>query len=378
VDQLLPEKNTGKTPSNAKKPRVLVAPLDWGLGHATRCIPIIRELIDQNCDVWLAGEGDQKELLLAEFPELPFLELQGYRIKYSKTKAGLLWKILRQIPRINRSIRNEHEWLKKMVAENNIDAVISDNRYGLYHNKIPSIFITHQLRIKSNAGNWSENILQRKNYKHIGHFNECWIPDLPGNDNLAQDLSHPKKLPATPVKYIGPLSRFTDKNAEEKKDHLLIIISGPEPQRRIFENQVINEIGTYGGTAVIVRGLPSSSSIIPSGNSIRVFNHLPAAELNAAMNQAEFVIARSGYSTVMDLVSLKKKSILVPTPGQTEQEYLARSLQEKNIACSFSQSVFSLKTALPFAREFRYHFPEYDTSSLLRSAITDWLGRLHS
>src|SRR5205085_7982604 len=120
-------------------------------------------------------------------------------------------------------------------------------------------------------------------------------------DNISGDLSHPSNLPAVPLRYIGPLSRFAKTNAQEIKDHLLIILSGPEPQRSILENKIISEIGNYGGSATIVRGLPNAQTLIPSGNSIRVFNHLPASQLNEEMMCAEYVIARSGYSTIMDI-----------------------------------------------------------------------------
>ncbi|HEX6171682.1 MAG TPA: glycosyl transferase family 28, partial [Chitinophagaceae bacterium] len=161
------------TPLTGKK--LLVAPLDWGLGHATRCVPVIRDLLNNNCEVWLAGEGAQEKLLREEFPSLPFLPLKGYRIKYGK--SGLTGKILLQVPSILRSIKEENKWLKKQVSNHGFDAVISDNRYGLYHEKIFSVFITHQLYIKSSLGKWSEKILQQWNYKLINKFNECWIPD---------------------------------------------------------------------------------------------------------------------------------------------------------------------------------------------------------
>jgi hypothetical protein len=152
--------NQPGTDKKQGKPRILVAPLDWGLGHATRCIPIIRELLVQDCDVWLAGEGAQEQLLKNEFPELPFLDLPGYRIRYAKTKRGLLWKMIQQGPKMQQAIRYEHRWLKKAVKEHGFDAVISDNRYGLYHSSVPSFFITHQLTIKSPLGKWTEKILQ--------------------------------------------------------------------------------------------------------------------------------------------------------------------------------------------------------------------------
>lgn len=366
------EKNTGK-------PRILVAPLDWGLGHATRCIPIIRELMTQGCEVWLAGEGAQEHLLKEEFPQLNFLQLEGYRIKYGKSANGLLLNILRQTNKILKAIKKENEWLKKMIVEYGFDAIISDNRFGLYYASVPCIFITHQLTIKSPLGKWSENILQKRNYKYINRFAECWVPDHIGGDDLAGELSHPLKMPAIPLNYTGPLSRFdsiTPLGDECRKDHLLIIISGPEPQRSIFENKIVKEISNYPGTATIVRGLPGSSSIIPSTNMIHFYNHLPAGELYKEILKAEYIISRCGYSTVMDLAALQKKSILIPTPGQTEQEYLAKYLVQKKFAYCISQKEFILADALASAKQFAYKFLEKNPDKILQQVISNFISSL--
>jgi hypothetical protein len=283
---------------------------------------------------------------------LPFLPLKGYRIKYGK--SGLTSKILLQIPSILRSIKEENKWLKEQVTKYGFDAVISDNRYGLYHENIFSVFITHQLYIKSSLGKWSEKILQQWNYKFINRFNECWVPDEEGENNLAGELSHPGKLPSIPAKYIGPLSRFEKKNIDEIKDHLLIIFSGPEPQRTILENKLVDQIVNYPATATIVRGLPGERNIIPSTNTIHFYNHLSSEELNREAMKAEYIISRSGYSTIMDIAALQKKSILVPTPGQTEQEYLADQLMKKQFAFCVDQNSFSLLKNIDEARNFEY------------------------
>jgi hypothetical protein len=364
---------------NTVKPRVLVAPLDWGLGHATRCIPIIRELMTQGCALWLAGEGAQEHVLKEEFPQLPFLQLEGYRIRYAKSSTGLVLNIFRQTNNILKAIKKEKAWLKKMIAEYDFDAVISDNRFGLYHASVPCIFITHQLTIKSPLGNWTEKILQKRNYKYINRFTECWVPDSNGEENLAGELSHPSKKPTTPVKYIGLLSRFysfSPLGDGGKKEHLLIIISGPEPQRSIFENKIVKEISHYNGTATIVRGLPGTSSLIPSTNMIQFYNHLPAEELYKEMVKAEYVISRCGYSTVMDLAVMQKKSILIPTPGQTEQEYLSGYLQQKHFAYCIPQKGFILADALSNAKQFDYHFSEMNSGKILQPVITNFISSI--
>ena len=359
-----------------RKPRILVAPLDWGLGHATRCIPIIKELLRQGCEVWLAGDGPQQKLLQQEFPELFFLSLNGYKVKYARSSIGMVLSIIRQTNNILKAIKNENAWLKEQVKEYEFDAVISDNRYGLYHLSIPCIFITHQLNIKSPLGKWTEKILQKRNYRFINRFTECWVPDEEGENNLAGELSHPEKKPGIPIKYIGALSRFSPKKNGVKKDHLLIILSGPEPQRSILENKIIVEVSQYNGTATVVRGLPAASLFIPSTNMIRFYNHLSAEDLGKEMEQAEYVISRCGYSTVMDLVLLQKKSILIPTPGQTEQEYLADYLSQKQIVCSIPQKGFSLTSALQKAGQISYKLLPISNENKLVNIIAEFIQNL--
>ncbi len=373
MEQHWEKKHLPSEQETMRKLRILVAPLDWGLGHTTRCIPVIKELLRQECDIWLAGEGSQQKLLQQEFPGLPFLELSGYKINYSATAFGLPIKILLQLSKILKAIKKENIWLKEKIKEYEFDAVISDNRYGLYHTSIPSIIITHQLKIKSPLGKWTERVLQRENYRLINRFTECWVPDEEIGNDLAGELSHPEKKPNCPIKYIGALSRFGNKTSAGKKDHLLIVLSGPEPQRSILENKIIDEVSQYNGTATVVRGLPASSLLIPSTNMIRFYNHLSAEDLEKETEKAEYVIGRCGYSTVMDLIQLQKKSILIPTPGQTEQEYLAHYLSEKKIIFSISQKEFSLTTALQKASKVSYKLPPAGNNYKLKEIIAEFV-----
>jgi uncharacterized protein (TIGR00661 family) len=359
------------------KLRILVAPLDWGLGHATRCIPIIHELLRQDCEVWLAAEGGQEALLKKEFPSLPLLNLRGYRVKYGRSAIGLVWNLLNQVGQVIKAIGHENKWLKKIVAEHGFDAVIADNRFGLYHQTIPCIFITHQLTIKSPLGKWTERILQKRNYQYINRFAECWVPDEERLDNLAGELSHPRRKPTTIIKYLGILSRFERDDAiAAEKGRLLIILSGPEPQRTILENKIIKDIAHYPGYATIVRGLPGSNILIPSTNQIRFYNHLPAEELNKEINRAEYVISRSGYSTIMDIAKLRKKGILVPTPGQAEQEYLAWYMQLKQLAMHVDQRSFSLQNALQLAGSFDYLESDIENKNGLQPVITSFINSI--
>jgi len=357
------------------QPNVLVVPLDWGLGHATRCIPIIKALLDKGCTVLLAGEDKTKNLLQKEFPQLIFLPLKGYRMAYSSSKWKLPVTIGLQIPKMLAAIEKEHAWLQNVAKEHHIDAVVSDNRYGLYHQAIPSVFMTHQLSIKTPFGKKADKFLQKINYRYINRFSECWIPDITGENSLAGDLSHPASFPDVPIKYIGALSRFTRLHGANLK-HILILLSGPEPQRTVLENLLLTQLKTYKAPVVLVRGLPGQLEEIRSSSNIYIYNHLAAEELNEKMLDASIVISRCGYSTLMDLAALQKRSILIATPGQTEQEYLARHVMKHRFALCVEQRKFQLRAALDLSASFNYQLPRFNTGQGLEDAITHLLNQI--
>ncbi len=358
------------------KPRILVAPLDWGLGHATRCIPIIHQLLNNNCEVLLAAEAKIKNLLEAEFPHLVFLELKGYNIQFGKTGWEVFGKLLLQIPKIIEAMDEEHDWLNKVIDEHHIDAVISDNRYGLFNERIHSVFITHQLLIKTSLGNAADKIFQKLNYEYVNAYNECWVPDVKEENNLSGDLSHPEKMPDVPVHYLGALSRFNVNDEKKIENHLLIMLSGPEPQRTILEDQLIEQLKHYKQTVVFVRGLPGNTELPTVPGNVTIKNHLPAAALQTAISNASFIVSRCGYSTVMDIMSLHKRSILIPTPGQTEQEYLAEHLMHGNLALCIPQAKFKLLNALQLADSFNYKFSQFNKEQDLKRVIEELLTTL--
>lgn len=336
------ENNRNINKTNVQK-RVLVAPLDWGLGHATRCVPIVTALMAQGFEVFIGAEKAGAALLQKEFSEIKIIPLRGYNISYSKLKAFFLWKMFTQLPKIIRAKKKENNWLKKIIDEYKIDIIISDNRFGLYNKNAHCIFITHQLKIKT-GNSFIENIVQKINYKYINRFNECWIIDEEGNKNLAGELSHQTTLPKIPLKYIGALSRFKKYEVEKKYD-ILAILSGPEPQRTIFEKTLLTQMQTLNQNNVVVRGLPAEKNILEVGD-LKIYNHLPASALNELILTSKIIIARSGYTTVMDIAALQQKAIFIPTPGQTEQEYLANYLSEKKYCMAETQDGFNLHKAL--------------------------------
>lgn len=325
--------------------RVLVAPLDWGLGHATRCIPIIRELLLTGCKVFIAAEKGCAALLQQEFPAVQILPLKGYRITYTTTERFFLLKMIFQIPKIAAAIRREHLWLRSVIKKYAIDTVISDNRFGMHSKDVHTVFITHQLHIKTRS-RFTEKIGQKINYRFLNRFNECWVPDEAGEENLGGILSHPAVMPRIPVKYIGILSRFEQKDIEHSAD-LLLMLSGPEPQRTLFENILLPQISELKLKTTLVRGLPSADPQTKRINDyVSIIDHMPGRDLEQLIASSNIVIARSGFTTVMELAVLQKKAILVPTPGQNEQEYLAKYLSEKKYCLAGIQKGFDITNAL--------------------------------
>jgi uncharacterized protein (TIGR00661 family) len=263
------------------------------------------------------------------------------------------------LPKIYFAIKREKTWLQHFVLNNSVDAVISDNRYGLSIPGVQCVFITHQLLIKAPFA-FGERILQKVNYSFIEKFTKCWIPDAGGRVNLAGVLSHPVRLPAVPVDYLGPMSRLTGKTNHAKKYDLLFIISGPEPQRSVLEKKIVAELSSFKGAVLLVRGLPGGDGKLVLGENIIVKNHLAADELEVAFSNSDLIVSRSGYTTVMDIIKLRKKVLLIPTPGQTEQEYLAMHLEEQGWCMSMSQEDFSVSKMMAKAAHFEYMLPQID------------------
>ena len=358
---------------------ILLAPLDWGLGHTTRCLPIIKALLQRGVRVLVAGNSNQARLLKAEIPGLTVLPLEGYNLQYSRSGWMTRARIFLQIPKILTSIKREKTWVAALIHEQKIDAIISDCRFGLSHPSVYCVFITHQLDIKIPLGRWVEKQLQKWNYHFIDRFNECWIPDYKHDHNLAGELSHPRELPATKTIYIGALSRLEAVQEEPAEEiDALILVSGPEPQRSIFENLILKGLKKFNGSAIVLRGLPGEKKVREGFGSVTFSNHLTAEEISRLMQRAKFVISRAGYSTIMDIVRLRKKSILIPTPGQTEQEYLGDYLMQKRLCLCFQQETFSLEKALSEAAVYEYDDMNGFEQNCYQPAIDALIQKLYS
>jgi uncharacterized protein (TIGR00661 family) len=323
---------------------VLICPLDWGLGHASRNVVIIKKLLANKFKVIIGADKAPLAFLRTEFPELHYIKIPSVRIKYPKGKH-MAFKMLLSVPKLLSGIYKEHLELKKIISQQKIDAVISDNRFGLWNKKLYSVFISHQIEIQTPAYlSFVKPIINKINHWFINKYDICWIPDLPEEEKLAGSLSQISgKLRNT--KYIGLLSRFQYNELNTKKYDIALILSGPEPQRSIFEQIMVHEIRKTGYKAIVVLGKPKEKNIFYEGN-IEYVNHLKTNELQQLILSSELVISRSGYSSIMDYVRLRKNAILVPTPGQTEQEYLAKRLMKKKWFYSISQYGFDLKKAI--------------------------------
>ncbi len=345
---------------NLQGNRILIAPLDWGLGHATRCIPIIRTLVQNKKKVIVAAYGAGEKLLRQEFPKIKIIEFDGVQIRYSSNKSQV-FTLLKQLPKTISQIKKEHQKIKQIVAKYNIDTVISDNRFGLWGSGVFSIYITHQLMIKCPWWlKFGEPLGWLIHRSIIKRYDECWIPDYAGSDNLSGDLAHKYPLPKN-AKFIGALSRFetlniNEDNGKHKEDDSLlenewkkiekkvaviglkksyeniIVISGPEPHRTKMEEWALSKSSLQNNDTLIVCGTPyKKNCIIANTNgATTTVNHLDTELLRYYLLCSKTIICRSGYTTIMDLHMLGLTATqLIPTPGQTEQEYLYKLHSKK-------------------------------------------------
>ncbi len=332
--------------------KILICPLNWGLGHAARCVPIINMLINEGAEVIIASENNPLAFLKLEFPQLRFIEFKGYDINYGN-KKNIALKMVLSIPKILYGIYKEHKKLDKIIKVNNIDIVISDNRFGCWNKKIKSIYITHQVMIKSTKYlKFIEPVLHNIHKYFINKFDECWIPDINEGISLSGDLSHKYTLPI-PYYYIGILSRFTSDESNLASANLnylydlMIIVSGPEPQRSIFEDLILSQLKDTDLRVVIVRGKPDSDEEVSHLNkNVIIYSHLNTNKFKDILIRSAKVICRSGYSTLMDLAVFGKQAILVPTSGQTEQEYLANYHYHQKHYYYMLQKDFNINNAI--------------------------------
>lgn len=319
------------------KKKILVAPLNWGLGHSTRCIPIIKALEENGFEPIIASDGVALALLKKEFPKLMSIELPAYNIQYAEKGKNFKWKLLLQLPKMVFAISNEKSKINKIVENYEIDGIISDNRLGVYSSKVPSVFITHQLNVLSGKTSW---LTTKLHSRYISKFDSCWVPDVSGDNNLSGKLGHPKKIDDKII-HIGPLSRIEKKALPIKYD-IMVLLSGPEPQRTLLEKKLTKELEKSTKEILFIKGVIEPNQKVEKINSITYYNFMNSEQLSTSFNESEVIVCRSGYTTVMDLAKLEKKAFFIPTPGQYEQEYLAKKFQLEIIAPSCKQEKFKV------------------------------------
>ncbi len=347
-----------------KRPeKILFAILDWGLGHATRSMPLIQKYKDKGAKITIAGSGKSLQFLQERFPDCSSILLNDSRLRYGKRNSIFTW--FRILWAMFLNFRMER-WFVQQLKTTDFDRIISDNRYGFFHPEIYSVFISHQYRIKLPKGfQLFSRIIWRISDNLISRFDEFWIPDEKGSNSLSGALSQSCTLEK--AKFIGYLSRFNLPLEESTKDfskyEVLLILSGLEPQRSILLKLIAAKMEDLGKKTLII-GAREKKNLLTDNNTKQlskcrkefchfVFNqnitktcitntipvryifcqyvwHLDDANFTEAVKQIPYIIARSGYSTVMDLSVLERKALLVPTPNQSEQEYLAKYLAQNH------------------------------------------------
>jgi UDP:flavonoid glycosyltransferase YjiC (YdhE family) len=320
----------------ARHETILASPLEWGLGHTVRLVPFIETALADGHRVILASDGTSLDFLRHRFPLLEWVRLPFYPVRYAAGNQ-FFTRLFPQIPGIWGAIRSNHRQLSRLVKEYGITRVISDHRYGMWHSDVHSIFITNQLWLKAPRGfGFAEGFVYRIHRIALRNFSEILIADHAGEPNLSGLLTHPRRLPANAA-YIGPVSRFMGIAAEKPADaapfDVLAIVSGPEPQRTLLEELLTKRFSKSGESAVILRGLPpkdpSTEPYRRHDGNILFIDHARDEQLAWYIFHAREIICRPGNSTLSDLLYFGKTALLVPTPGQTEQEYVAGHLEKR-------------------------------------------------
>ena len=338
----LPKLENGKT--------ILIAPLNWGLGHATRLIPVIRNYKKTNT-VILAGNRPSLSILTQIFPDLKAIELPEQNFRFDTHFFSPL-NLFRFSQQLKQAIENDKKAINQIIKTQHTDIIISDNRYGVWHPATKNILITHQLMLKLPSF-WSflEKVVHHKVISKIKPFDECWIPDFETDKNLSGDLSHKYPLLSN-VKFIGPLSRFENKisSGNENTKKVLVILSGPEPQRTYFEERLEKIFLKNNISATMLLGKPISTQSTDN-DLIRKISHTSDNEFIELIRNHEIIISRAGYSTIMDFYFLQKPVVLVPTPKQTEQLYLASYLKNHPLFSFVEENdIEDYLTGLPYTQ----------------------------
>ncbi len=355
--------------------RILISPLNWGFGHAGRMIPLALELKKRGNEIIFGAEPSLIPMLEKEMPGIKIISVPGLRIRYSRLLPQWL-SIILQIPRIIAVSFREHNLVKHLARELNPDIIISDNRFGFFHKSIRSVYVTHMLRIPfPKPFRFLECAGIAVHRKIISMFDLCLVPDYPGEINLSGRLSHGVRLPLNTV-FMGPLTRFGHyvepaEPAAPAEPYCCLILSGPEPQRSMLAEKVIASLP---GTNIrILTG--TSVDISPDSRRVKVITSPDTVTMREVITGSSAIIGRSGYTTVMELISLRRSAVIIPTPGQTEQEYLGEYLHGYHGFVSMRQNDTGKLAGIMKSLDKRNVANLPDSARLLENAIGQLLKK---
>lgn len=309
-----------------RKLNILVAPLHWGLGHATRCIPIIRKLLSQGHRIVIASDGKALDILNKEFPELKSYQFQSADIIYSQGKTNMKLSLFKASFKMLLHIKREKRITREICNAEKIDLIISDNRLGVRSKTVKSVIVSHQLNLKYHFSAWLPHVIYRY---FLNKFDQIWVPDSRGENKLSGRLSQWKKA-ENKIHYIGLCSAFKKKEAPSTYD-FCVLLSGPEPQRGLLEKKLIAIFKEKEEKSIMIGGRLEDEQKTFKYHRFTYVNYMTSQELSDTLNASSYIICRSGYSSLMDLAQLHKKGILIPTPQQPEQIYLAKHLKKRRI-----------------------------------------------
>ncbi len=353
---------------SAGTPLIFFAVLNMGLGHASRSLPVMREILSRRWGLLVGSSGRSLAFLRKELPAARFIELPDYNLHYSAKGASPL-QLIAQTPHLLKLIGEEHELTRKIISREPVRLIISDHRYGCHSGEIPSLFIAHQIRFIAPTF--------LKPFEFVGalfnrHYHKAYqkviIPDLRDGSKglLSGRLSQIKKGDQHYV-FAGILSSLHGEKVAAETIDVLVSISGPEPQRSIFEDIILKQIEGVPGKKVVPLGLPDQEFRKKTADNLEIYSHLDREHLGELFLRSRLIVTRSGYSTLMELAELGKKALLVPTPGQTEQLFLARRFAQKGWFYMVEQDKMQLPHDIEMAQRFPGFTAKYFTGKTLRA-----------
>ncbi len=341
--------------------KVLFGTSSWGLGHATRDLNLIRGLLSRGCDVTLVSTGNALQVLKDElgdscryldWPDIPSSVARSSFLFYMKTTTN--------IPRIIWTWHNEKRLVSNLLRREHFDLIVTDHRNGLVRSDVPSYFITHSPRyIAPWRDPFMEGVMEWFLARWFAPVRGILVPD-DEDGGMSGDMSHKIRFtPREKITYLGILSSVHRRDLPQDIDYF-ITISGPEPQRTMFAEKVLSQVKALSGKIVIALGIPGGRA--PElGNGIEVYPYLNREKQEEMLNRAKLVVCRSGYTTLMELAEIGRRALLIPTPGQSEQEYLAKTLRERGVFYSVKQTKLDLVRDTDLARNYPGYTPEHLT-----------------